>query len=135
MAPVRHSAAIQEKCHGADAMVGNRPRGVSIEGRVTIDTSGDMRRKIAEALHSIPPAVTVDFSGVTYLDTSGLATLLEASRIARQQGTRLVVEGLHDQPRELLHFTQIDRLLEVAEPEPHEPQDQPQPHGPKDQPL
>jgi len=33
------------------------------------------------------------------------------------------VEGLHDQPRELLHFTQIDHLLEIAEPEPHELQD------------
>jgi anti-sigma B factor antagonist len=104
-------------------MVGNKPRGVSIEGRVTIDTSSDMRRMIAEALHSIPPAVTVDFSGVTYLDTSGLATLLEASRIARLQGTRLVVAGLHDQPRELIHFTQIDHLLEIGDPEPHEPQD------------
>ena len=104
-------------------MVGTKLREVSIEGRVTIDTSSDMRRMIAEALHSIPPAVTVDLSGVTYLDTSGLATLLEASRIARQQGTRLVIKGLHDQPRELLHFTQIDHLLEIAEPEPHEPQD------------
>lgn len=107
-------------------MVGNKPRGVSIEGPVNIDTSSDMRRMIAEALHSIPPAVTVDFSGVTYLDTSGLATLLEASRIARLQGTRLVVAGLHGQPRELIHFTQIDHLLEIAGPEPHEPQDQPQ---------
>jgi anti-sigma B factor antagonist len=106
-------------------MVGNKPRGVSIEGRVNIDTSSDMRRMIAEALQSIPPAVTVDFSGVTYLDTSGLATLVEASRIARQQGTRLVVEGLHDQPRDLLHFTQIDRLIEIAiaDDAPQEPQE------------
>jgi anti-sigma B factor antagonist len=104
-------------------MVGETPRAVSIQGRVNIDTSSDMRRMIAAALHSIPPAVTIDFSGVTYLDTSGLATLLEASRIARQQGTRLVMEGLHDQPRALLHFTQIDRLLEIAEPEAHEPED------------
>ena len=104
-------------------MVGDKPHGVSIEGRVSIDTSGDMRRTIAEALRSMPPAVMLDLSGVSYLDTSGLATLLEASRIARLQGTRLVVAGLHDQPRELLHFSQIDRLLEIAEPEGHEPED------------
>ena len=46
-------------------MVGNKPRGVSIQGRVNVDTSGEVRRMIAEALDSIPPAVTVDFSGVT----------------------------------------------------------------------
>ena len=107
-------------------MLGEKLPGVSIQGRVNIDTSSEMRRMIAAALHSIPPAVEIDFSGVTYLDTSGLATLLEASRIARQQGTRLVIKCLHDQPRELIHFTQIDRLLEIAGPEPHETQDQPQ---------
>jgi anti-sigma B factor antagonist len=107
-------------------MVADRPPDVLIEGRVNIDTSSRMRSMIAKALRSIPPAVTVDVSGVTYLDTSGLATLLEASRIARQQGTRLVIQGLHDQPRELLQFTRIDHLLEIAEPEPHDAQDQPQ---------
>jgi anti-sigma B factor antagonist len=102
----------------ASAMVGKNRDHVSIQGRVTIDTSGEMRRTIADALRPMPPAVTLDLSGVTYIDTSGLATLLEASRIARLQGTRLVLHGLHSQPRDLLHFSQIDHLLDIAEWEP-----------------
>ena len=104
-------------------MVGGTPHDVSIDGRITIDTSDDMRRTIAEALRSTPPAMMLDLSGVTYIDTSGLATLVEASRNARQQGTRLVLHGLHGQPRELLQFSQIDHLLDIAEPEPNRPQD------------
>jgi len=104
-------------------MIEEKQRSVSIQGRVNIETSSKMRRVIAEALRSIPSAVTIDFSGVTFIDTSGLATLVEASRIARRQGTRLVVAGLHDQPRKLLHLSQIDHLLDIAEPAPHEPQD------------
>jgi anti-sigma B factor antagonist len=104
-------------------MVAQKPQGVSIEGRVTIDTSDDMRRAVAEALRAKPPAVMLDLSGVSYIDTSGLATLLEASRIARRQGTRLVLQGLHGQPRELLHFSQIDHLLDIAEREPNARQD------------
>ena len=102
-------------------MVGAKRLDVSIEGRVNIDTSGDMRRTIAEALRSMPPAVMLELSGVSYIDTSGVATLLEASRIARQQGTRLVLHGLHGQPRELLRFSQIDHLLDIAEPGPNGP--------------
>ena len=98
-------------------------KAVSVTGRVNIDTSGNMRRTIAEALRSVPPAVMLDLSGVSYIDTSGVATLLEASRIARQQGTRLVLHGLNGQPRDLLHFSQIDHLLDIAEPEPNQPQD------------
>ena len=104
-------------------MAGEKPHGVSIEGRINIDTSNDMRRTIAEALRRMPPAVMLDLSGVSYIDTSGLATLLEASRIARQQGTRLVLHGVHGQPRELLHFSQIDHLLDIAEPESNRPRD------------
>jgi anti-sigma B factor antagonist len=104
-------------------MAGETPRDISIEGRVTIDTSGNMRHTIAEALRSMPPALMLDLSGVSYIDTSGLATLLEASRIARQQGSRLVLHGLHGQPRELLHFSQIDHLLDIAEPESNSNQD------------
>jgi anti-sigma B factor antagonist len=104
-------------------MAGAEPPDVSIQGQVNIDTSGDMRVTIAKALSSMAPKVTVDLSQVIYIDTSGLATLLEASRIARQQGTRLVLEGLHGQPRELLHFSQIDHLLEFADREPNGRQD------------
>jgi anti-sigma B factor antagonist len=93
-------------------------RRISIQGRVTVDTSGAMRRTIADALRPRPRQVFVDFSGVTYVDTSGLATLLEANRIARQQSTRLVLEGLHDQPRELLRASRIDHLLDIADREP-----------------
>ena len=99
-------------------MVGDE-HGVSIRGRVNIDTSSDMRRTIAEALRSMPPAVMLDLTDVSYMDTSGVATLLEASRIARQQGTRLVLHGLRGQPRELLHFSQIDHLLDIADAGPH----------------
>jgi anti-sigma B factor antagonist len=87
---------------------------LSIQGRIDIDTSGTVRRAIAKALGSIPPVVTLDLAGLTYIDTSGLATLLEASRIGRQQGSRLVLVGLQGQPRELLSFSGVDQLIEIA---------------------
>jgi anti-sigma B factor antagonist len=99
------------------AMAQEPRRRISIEGRVTVDTSGAMRRTIGDALRPRPRQVVVDFSAVTYVDTSGLATLLEANRIARQQGTQLVLEGLHDQPRELLRASRIDHLLDMADRE------------------
>jgi hypothetical protein len=84
----RNSAATATGIQIASAMVGDKPRGVSIEGRVNVDTSGEVRRMIAEVLHSIPPAITVDFYGVTYLDSSGLATCWRrgASRASKAPG-------------------------------------------------
>ena len=95
-------------------MVGDN---VAIQGRITIENSGEMRRTLANALRTKPAKVSVDLSGLTYLDTSGLATLVEAARIARRQGTRLIMCGVHDQPRYLFEITHLDRMFEMGEQE------------------
>ena len=87
---------------------------VLISGRITVNNSDEMRRKLRAALGSKPAQVTVDLSEATYIDTSGVATLLEAVRIARRQGTRLVLAGLNSQPRYLFETAEFDRLFEIA---------------------
>jgi len=87
---------------------------VSIEGRVTIDNSGEMRAKLANALKPKPGEVTVDFSRLTFIETSGLATLVEAYRIARRQGTKLRLTGIHGQPRDLLAVTRLGEFFDIA---------------------
>jgi len=85
-----------------------------MEGRVTIDNSPELRRKLNVALQTRPEELTVDFSELTYIETSGLATLVEALRTARQQGTRLVISGVQGQPRDLLEVTRLDQLFDLA---------------------
>lgn len=90
------------------------PDSVALRGRITIENSGDTRRALIDSLRGKPACVSVDLAGVSYIDTSGLATLVEAERIARKQGTRLILGGVHDQPRYLLEITHLDRLFEMA---------------------
>ena len=90
---------------------------VSIEGRITVNNSDEMRRKLRLLLRTKPPQVTVDFSRVTYMDTSAIATLVEAIRTTRGQGTRLILAGLKGQPRRLLEIIDFGRMFEVAIPE------------------
>jgi len=87
---------------------------VSIEGRITVNNSDEMRRKLRLLLRTKPPQVTVDFSRVTYMDTSAVATLVEAVRTTRGQGTRLILAGLKGQPRRLLEIIDFGRMFEVA---------------------
>ncbi|MGA7547756.1 MAG: STAS domain-containing protein [Candidatus Sulfotelmatobacter sp.] len=87
---------------------------VAIQGRITVENSGEMRTALANALRTKPATVSVDLSGVSYMDTSGLATLVEAARIAREQGTRLILGGIHDQPRYFFEITHLDRLFDIA---------------------
>jgi anti-sigma B factor antagonist len=88
---------------------------VSMQGRFTIDSADQMRRRLANALRTHPALVAVDLSEVPYMDTAGLATLIEAMRTARQQGTRLVLSGIQQQPGYLLKVTELDHLFEIDE--------------------
>ena len=88
---------------------------VSMQGRITIDSADQMRRRLANALRTHPTLVAVDLSEVPYMDTSGLATLLEAMRTAHQQGTQLVLSGIQQQPGYLLKVTELDHVFEIDE--------------------
>ena len=87
---------------------------VAFEGRITVANSDEMRRKLQAALRSRPGQIFVDLTQATYLDTSAVATLLEAVRIARRQGTRLLLSSLSGQPQRLFAAAQLDPLFDFA---------------------
>lgn len=87
---------------------------VATQRRITVSNSGEMRTTLANALRTKPASLSLDLSGVSYLDTSGLATLIEAVRIARNQGTRLILNGMHDQPRYFFEITHEDGVRTIT---------------------
>ena len=72
-----------------------------------------MRQILSDVIRSQSGTVIFDMSEITYMDTSGLATLLEALRTAHQEGKTLGLQGIQDQPRYLFEVTELDHLFEV----------------------
>jgi anti-sigma B factor antagonist len=87
---------------------------ITMEGRVTIDNSNEVRERLAAALRLQPSQLDVDLSRVTYIDLSGLATLLEATRIARGQNGRLLLNGIQGQVAYLLEATHLAELFDIV---------------------
>ena len=90
------------------------PQQISFEGRISIDNSNAMRDRLGKALELKPKEIDVDLSRVTSIDISGLATLLEATRIARNRGTRLRIGGIQGQVQLLFAITRLDQILDTA---------------------
>ena len=59
------------------------------------------------------PTLIIDLSELSYIDCSGIATLIEALRIAHQRHTNLQLRGVRDGPRHLLEVTGLLRLFET----------------------
>ena len=87
---------------------------IGLSGRVTIDSSPGLRKELHALLgQQSPPTLIVDLSELSYIDCSGIATLVEALRIARQSDTKLQLRGLHDGPRHLLEVTGLLHLFDT----------------------
>jgi anti-sigma B factor antagonist len=90
----------------------------SISGRITIDSSPDLRLLLLGTLQASGcETLTVDLHEVDYMDTSGLAVLLEVLRAARVLNKRFQLSGLGERPRYLLETARLLRLFDEVDPE------------------
>jgi anti-sigma B factor antagonist len=88
---------------------------VTVTGRVTVNSSPHLRAVLLELLRQgTEPVVVIDLSGVSYLDMSGLATLLEALKAARRRPTTLRVLGMTGQSRMLAEVAELDKVFRSA---------------------
>jgi anti-sigma B factor antagonist len=84
---------------------------VAIAGRTTVDTSPDLRSVLLGLLRrGTAPVVVIDVSALSYLDMSGIATLLEALKAARERSVKLRLAGMSGQVKALAEIAQLDTI-------------------------
>lgn len=87
---------------------------VTVTGEVDLYTSPKMREAILGGISRRRPHVVVDLSGVSYMDSSGIATLVEALQATRKRDGRLVIAGLSDRVREVFELARLQSVFELA---------------------
>ncbi len=85
---------------------------VAVSGELTHVTAPDLR----DLLHKHFKAartVLLDMSAITFMDTSGLATLIEARNRADTQGGQVILCGLTERITEILTVTRVTQLFSI----------------------
>jgi anti-sigma B factor antagonist len=87
---------------------------IKLSGKLNMNTSPDLR-KTALALYTRRECkkVTIDFAGVSYIDTSGLATLVEILLIAKKQRARLTLSSVNEKVRYLLDVNGLTPFFRI----------------------
>lgn len=85
---------------------------VILGGTIDLDHSPAARRALLDAVGR-GRAISVDLAGVEVLDSSGMASLIEAHALARaaQLGFRLV--GASERVMKLLRLARLDQVFEL----------------------
>jgi anti-sigma B factor antagonist len=84
-----------------------------IAGEVDMFSSPQARNAIMELVKQRVLKVIVDLSEVSYMDSSGVATLIEGLQLCHKYNGNLVVAGLRDNVREVFELTRLDKIFQI----------------------
>jgi stage II sporulation protein AA (anti-sigma F factor antagonist) len=85
-----------------------------LSGELDHHSARDAMRGIESALDEyLPRDTALDLSGVTFMDSSGIALMLKVERRMRETGGRCTVENPSRQPMRVIDASGIDRLIPV----------------------
>ena len=91
---------------------------IDIRGEVDLFSSPKMRLAVLEALNSKgTDQVAINLSEVHYIDSSGVATLVEGLQLARSKHRAFVLFGLQRGAREVLELARLDKIFDIRNSE------------------
>ncbi|MFQ5844873.1 MAG: STAS domain-containing protein [Planctomycetota bacterium] len=84
-----------------------------ISGQIDMYSSPELRGELKVALAGNPGRVVVDMEHVSFIDSSGLATLIEALQKMRQYRGQLRLCNLSAPVRGVFELSNLDQLFEI----------------------
>ena len=94
------------------------------EGRLTVALTGEIDhhcakeyiRTIGAKIEAYSPDICIlDFQEVSFVDSSGIAVVINALRSMTQIEGKLILTGLSPQPMRVFRASGIDKLVEIKE--------------------
>jgi anti-sigma B factor antagonist len=91
---------------------------LDVTGNIDMSNSPEMRKALLRELRDkAVTRVALNLTAVDYIDSSGVASLVEGLKASRETGSRFVLFGLNDSAREVLKISRLLKLFEVYDNE------------------
>ncbi|NIM29233.1 MAG: anti-sigma factor antagonist [Gammaproteobacteria bacterium] len=87
---------------------------IVLSGEVDLESSPQVRSVLLEHVGK-KRAVLVDMSAISYIDSSGIASLVEAYQSARRGGTMFALVAVSDAARRVLELARLDQVFSIHE--------------------
>lgn len=87
---------------------------ISLSGDVDMHSSPMLREKLLELIKNKPPRLIVNFKGVSYIDSSGIATFVEGLKHVKAYKGRLQFSELPQSIMDIFSFSKLDKVFEIC---------------------
>lgn len=85
---------------------------VALTGDVDLQTSPQVRQKLLESLER-HKRIVVDLSAVNYIDSSGVASLVEAFQVSRKKGSSFALASVSTSAMRVLSLARLDKVFTI----------------------
>ena len=82
-------------------------------GEVDLASSPALRTRLSQIISESPKKLILDLSRVPYMDSSGVATLVEALQQSRRKSTVLLLASLQDRVKSVFEIARLDTVFDI----------------------
>ena len=91
---------------------------IDVVGDIDLYNSPEMRKALLEALkEKRAPRLIINLKDVKYIDSSGVASLVEGLKVSRTLNSKFILYGLSAAAREVLELSRLIKVFEVYDNE------------------
>jgi anti-sigma B factor antagonist len=87
------------------------PNVLPLEGEIDLHVSPRVAASLGAMIEQKPRRLVVDLSAVSYIDSSGLAVLIEGMQNVEAYGGKLVLAGLQEKVRPIFEMARLDQVF------------------------
>ncbi|MBN2288131.1 MAG: STAS domain-containing protein [Candidatus Glassbacteria bacterium] len=90
---------------------------ISVSGDVDLYTSPEVRKAITRMCKKKVPVIVINLAEVAYMDSSGVATLVEGLQLSGRYEGAFRIVGLQPAVREVFELARLDHVFAIFESE------------------
>ena len=86
---------------------------INLTGEIDLQHSPELRKVLQEKIKKECPALVIDFGSVEYIDSSGLATLVEYRRDSRKYEGGVGLVNLSTRVRTIFELVRLNEIISI----------------------
>ena len=87
------------------------PNVLPLEGEIDLHVSPRVSASLGAIIEQKPQRVVVDLSKVSYIDSSGLAVLIEGMQNVEAYGGKFILAGIQDNVKPIFEIARLDQVF------------------------
>jgi anti-sigma B factor antagonist len=89
----------------------DEPNVLPLEGEIDLHVSPRVSASLGAMIENKPPRLVVDLSKVSYIDSSGLAVLIEGMQNVEAYGGKFILAGIQENVKPIFEIARLDQVF------------------------